>query len=173
MKKTLALALALLAIAPAALAQDFPSRNITLVVPLPPGGPSDTAAWLITGPMSKALGQQIVVENVTGAAIGSNRVAKAKPDGYTLGMASSGAHAAAEFLQKDLQYRASDFEYVGMINQALNTALNDPDVVKRFADLSYSVAPPTKRSHSYFDGFVKDEVAVRGKIFGSPGAGKK
>ena len=60
-----------------ALAQDYPNRVITLVAPFPPGGPSDTTARMIVGPMAKALGQQIVVENVTGAGgtIGSNRVA--------------------------------------------------------------------------------------------------
>ena len=71
-----------------ALAQDYPNRVITLVSPFPPGGPSDTTARMIVGPMSKALGQQIIVENITGAGgtIGSNRVAKARPDGYTLGV---------------------------------------------------------------------------------------
>ena len=313
MKKTLALALTLLAFAPAAFAQDFPTRIITLVVPFPPGGPSDTTARIITTSMSKTLGQQIVVENVTGAGgtIGSNRVAKAKPDGYTVGMTSSGTHAAAEFLQKDLQYRSTDFDHIGLINfspmvlvarseipannlkdfvtylkanekkvteadagigsisnlactvfhsvadvhptvasyrgtpqatmdlvagtvdfgcnqvvnivphiqsgklkafaitgdtrspmlpnvpttteagmpkfnlivwfglaapkgvpkpiveklnKALGAALDDPDVVKRFSDLSYSVAPPAKRSAAYVDGFVKDEVALWGKL---------
>ena len=92
MKKLLSLALALFAAVPCALAQDYPNRVITLVAPFPPGGPSDTTARMIVGPMSKALGQQIVVENVTGAGgtIGTNRVAKAKPDGYTLMVSGSG-----------------------------------------------------------------------------------
>jgi tripartite-type tricarboxylate transporter receptor subunit TctC len=68
--------------------------------------------------MSKALGQQIVVENVTGAGgqIGTNRVAKAAPDGYTLIVSGSGTHSSAEFLHKDLPYRSSDFEQIGLIN---------------------------------------------------------
>jgi tripartite-type tricarboxylate transporter receptor subunit TctC len=67
-------------------AQDFPTRFVTIVAPFQAGGPSDTVARLIAGPMSKALGQQVVVENTTGAGgtIGSLRVAKAAPDGYTL-----------------------------------------------------------------------------------------
>ncbi|MDP2356636.1 MAG: tripartite tricarboxylate transporter substrate-binding protein [Beijerinckiaceae bacterium] len=118
MKKTLTFALALLAFAPAAVAQDYPTRVITLISPFPPGGPSDTTARMLIGPMSKELGQQIIVENVTGAGgtIGTNRVAKAKPDGYTIMVSGSGTHAAAEFLNKELPYRSTDFEQIGMIN---------------------------------------------------------
>ena len=116
--KRFIVALALIALAPCASAQDYPDRNIILVTPFPPGGPSNTSARMIVGPMSKALGQQIVVENVTGAGgtIGSNRVAKAKPDGYTIMVFGSGTHAAAEFLNKDLPYRSTDFEQIGLIN---------------------------------------------------------
>jgi tripartite-type tricarboxylate transporter receptor subunit TctC len=102
----------------AALAQDYPTRHITLLSPFPAGGPSDTTARLIVEPMSKALGQQIVVENDTGAGgtIGSNRAAKAAPDGYTLIVAGSGTHAAAEFLHKSLPYKSTDFVGIGLIN---------------------------------------------------------
>ena len=116
--KRLIVALALIALIPSAFAQDYPNRVITLVSPFPPGGPSDTTARMIIGPMSKALGQQIIVENVTGAGgtIGSNRVAKARPDGYTIMVSGSGTHAAAEFLNKDLPYHSTDFEQIGLIN---------------------------------------------------------
>jgi tripartite-type tricarboxylate transporter receptor subunit TctC len=117
-KKIFSLALVLFVFSLSAFAQDYPNRVITLVSPFPPGGPSDTTARLIVGPMSKALGQQIIIENITGAGgvIGSNRVAKAVPDGYTLGVSGSGTHAAAEFLHKDLPYRSTDFEYIGLVN---------------------------------------------------------
>jgi tripartite-type tricarboxylate transporter receptor subunit TctC len=103
---------------PGALAQDFPTRFITLVAPFQAGGPSDTVARLIAAPMSKALGQQVVVENVTGAGgtIGSGRVAKAAPDGYSLVISGSGTHAAVEQLYANPPYRALDFESVGLIN---------------------------------------------------------
>ena len=123
MKKTVVLALALLAFASIAFttrafAQTYPDRVITLVAPFPPGGPSDTTARMIIGPMSQALGQQIIVENITGAGgvIGTNKVAKAKPDGYTIMVSGSGTHAAAEFLNKNLPYRSTDFEQIGLIN---------------------------------------------------------
>jgi len=108
----------LLAWASGAYGQDFPTRHVTIVGPFQAGGPSDTVARLIAGPMSKVLGQQVVVENVTGAGgtIGTNRVAKAAPDGYTLGISGSGTHAAVEQLYANPPYRATDFEGVGLIN---------------------------------------------------------
>src|SRR5262245_8666970 len=70
----------------AAIAEDFPSRPITWVVPFPAGGPVDTVARIMTEPMSRLLRQPIVIENVSGAAgsIGAGRVARAPPDGYML-----------------------------------------------------------------------------------------
>ena len=112
------LATALLACASQAFAQDFPTRFVTIVAPFQAGGPSDTVARLIAVPMSRALGQQVVVENVTGAGgtLGSGRVAKAAPDGYTLGISGSGTHAAVEQLYANPPYRALDFESVGLVN---------------------------------------------------------
>jgi tripartite-type tricarboxylate transporter receptor subunit TctC len=317
----LIIALALCVLGAGASAQDFPNRVITLVAPFPPGGPSDTTARMIIGPMSQALGQQIIVENVTGAGgvIGTNKVAKAAPDGYTIMVSGSGTHAAAEFLNKQLPYRSGDFEQIGLINvspvvlvaregvpannlkdfvaylkanekkvteadagvgslsnlacsvfhsvadvhptvasyrgtpqatmdlvagtvdfgcnqivnivphiktgkvkafavtgdkrspmlpdvpttkeagmpqfnltvwfglsapkgtptpvidklnKALGVALNDPNVVKRFADLGYDVVPPERRSAAYFDKFYKDEVGLWAKVLGGLGMGK-
>ena len=118
MIKRLALTAVIVASASVAAAQDYPSRHITIVAPFPPGGPSDTTTRLIAGPMSKALGQQVVVENVTGAGgtIGSARVAKAAPDGYQLILSGSGTHAAIEYLQKDPPYKPSDWEHIGLVN---------------------------------------------------------
>jgi tripartite-type tricarboxylate transporter receptor subunit TctC len=320
-KRSVFFVLALLALAPNAWAQDYPTRVITLISPFPPGGPSDTAARLIVGPMSKVLGQQIIVENVTGAGgvIGTNRAAKAAPDGYTLMVSGSGTHAAVEYLHKDLPYHSTDFEQIGLINtspmilvarsnvpantlkdfvaylkanekklteadagvgsisnlacsvfhsladvhpivasyrgtpeatmdlvaghvdfgcnqivnivqhvksgnlkayavtsdkrssmlpdvpttaeagmpnfnltvwfglsapkktprpiieklnKALSLALDDPNVVKHFAELGYGVAAPEKRSAAYFDKFYKDEVALWAKVLGSSNATK-
>lgn len=117
-KRNFLLAMALCVVAGSAAAQDYPSRVITLNSPYPPGGPSDTTARLITGPMEKVLGQKIIVENITGAGgtIGTNKAAKAAPDGYTLIISGSGNNAAVEFLRKDLPYRSTDFEQIGLIN---------------------------------------------------------
>ena len=82
------------------------------MAPFQAGGPSDTVARLIAVPMSKALGQQVVVENVTGAG-GTHRlerVAKAAPDGYTLVISGSGTHAAIEHFTQIRLTSALDFE---------------------------------------------------------------
>src|SRR5579862_2405101 len=85
MKMIMAAALALVACG-GANAQNYPSRPITVIAPFPPGGPSDTLARVLSGPLQSSLGQPIVIENVGGAGgtIGVTRVARADPDGYTL-----------------------------------------------------------------------------------------
>ena len=74
-------------------AQDYPSKPIRYIVPFPPGGSSDLIARAIAPHMSEKLGQQVVVENRAGAGgmIGVDIVAKAPPDGYTIGLAAAGA----------------------------------------------------------------------------------
>jgi tripartite-type tricarboxylate transporter receptor subunit TctC len=82
-----AVALSLAAIETAS-AQAYPSRPITMVVPYPAGGPSDTLGRILAEAMRTFLGQPVVIENVSGAggAIGVARVARASPDGYTLSL---------------------------------------------------------------------------------------
>jgi tripartite-type tricarboxylate transporter receptor subunit TctC len=87
MRKLVALALILLAAASAgALADNYPSRVITIVAPYPAGGPTDTIARILAERMAAALGQSVIVENISGAggSIGVGRVAHAPPDGYTV-----------------------------------------------------------------------------------------
>jgi putative tricarboxylic transport membrane protein len=98
--------------------QPYPVRPITVVVPFAAGGPTDVLARILGQHMSQTLGQQIVVENVTGGggSIGAARVAKATPDGYTMVMGNLGTHAAAVGLYKNLSYDPRiDFEPVMLV----------------------------------------------------------
>jgi tripartite-type tricarboxylate transporter receptor subunit TctC len=113
----LALAVALAASAGNALAQGYPNKPITIIVPAGAGGPTDTVARLVGESMSRTLGQQIIVENVGGAGgtIGVGRVAKAAADGYTLVLWHIG-QATAPALYDHLQYNVlEDFDGIGRI----------------------------------------------------------
>src|SRR5687768_4667878 len=78
--------IAFVLLSPFARAQDFPSRPITLVVPLPAGGAFDVLARLLSEHMRTTLGQPIIVENIPGADRGIIKVIRAEPDGHTLGV---------------------------------------------------------------------------------------
>jgi tripartite-type tricarboxylate transporter receptor subunit TctC len=99
---------------PAAAAVDYPNRTITMVVPFSGGGPTDVLARIFARNMSQTLGQQIVIENIAGAngSIGTARVAKADPDGYTMVMGNLGTHAAAAGLANLHYDPRTDFEPV-------------------------------------------------------------
>jgi tripartite-type tricarboxylate transporter receptor subunit TctC len=105
----------------AAQAQDWPTRPITLIVPFAAGGGVDSSARLQALAMGEVLGQTIVVENVGAAAgtIGSARVAKAAPDGYTMLIGNSGTHVFSQSLYTKKPYDAvADFEPVGMVTES-------------------------------------------------------
>src|ERR1700722_8950801 len=75
-------------------AQGFPSHPLTMIVPFPAGGPIDATARIVAEGMRASLGQPVMIENVSGASgsIGTGRVARAAPDGYTLGIGYLGTH---------------------------------------------------------------------------------
>jgi len=102
-------------------AEDYPTRTITLIVPFPPGGPSDVVARIVADGMSRVLNQTIIIENVGGAGgtIGTARVAAATPDGYTLLAASMGSHVATPVLTPGIRYDSiKDFEPIGLTANA-------------------------------------------------------
>ena len=100
-------------------AQDrYPTRPITIIVPFAAGGPTDILARLIGQSIGPMLGQQVVVEDITGAGgtIGATRVARADPDGYTLVMGNLGTHAASLGIYRNLPYDPrTDFEPVILV----------------------------------------------------------
>ncbi|MGB9173046.1 MAG: tripartite tricarboxylate transporter substrate-binding protein, partial [Bradyrhizobium sp.] len=98
-------------------AQPYPSHPVTMIVPLAAGGPIDTIARIVAEGMRDSLGQSVIIENVTGASgsIGVGRVARAKPDGYTISLGYLGTHVfngAALPLSYDL---LNDFEPVSLL----------------------------------------------------------
>jgi tripartite-type tricarboxylate transporter receptor subunit TctC len=149
-----ATAMVAVAFGSAAYAQSkFPDRAITIVVPSAPGGTTDFTARLIAEPLSRALGQPVVIDNKAGAAgnIGNQFVAKAKPDGYTLLLAYSGYQVGNPHLFKKAGWDPiKDFTPVAMLTRA-------PQVVAARANLpvnnvrelvAYAKANPDKLNYA-------------------------
>jgi tripartite-type tricarboxylate transporter receptor subunit TctC len=112
------MAIVLAAACSPASAQVYPTRPITLVVPLAAGGPLDTLARIVAEPMRASLGQPVIVENVTGAGgtVGAGRVARATPDGYTIGIGFLGTHVLNGALYALPYDVVKDFDPIAMIS---------------------------------------------------------
>ena len=120
-----------LALSAGAYAQTYPTKPITVIVPFPPGGSTDTIARAMGTKLSERLGQPVVVDNKAGAtgAIGATQVKRAPADGYTLLVASIGVYAVNPHLQKGLQYDPSkDFDLLTVAVRAPNVLVVNPGV---------------------------------------------
>jgi tripartite-type tricarboxylate transporter receptor subunit TctC len=126
-----ALALIGVGIVAPAIAQDYPTRPITLVVPYAAGGGNDTMARIVADKMSRTLGQQIVIENRAGAGgtIATRQVAKSAPDGYTLVIGGTGTLAVNPTLYANVGYDPrKDFAPIGLIGTSALVVLVHPSV---------------------------------------------
>src|SRR5215471_8435993 len=99
-------------------AEVYPSRPVTIVVPLAAGGPLDTLSRILAEPMRVSLGQPVIVENVTGAAgtVGTGRVARAAPDGYTIAMGFLGTHVLNGAIYPLAYDVVKDFDPIALIS---------------------------------------------------------
>src|SRR6185312_17391753 len=102
------------------LADTYPSKPITLIVPFAAGGPTDTMARIVGERMGKELGQQVIIDNTTGAAgtIAVGKAVRAAPDGYTVSIGHVGTHVANGTIYKNLNYNLlTDLEPVARLPQ--------------------------------------------------------
>lgn len=113
------LAAALAVVATSAAAQTYPSRPITFIEPFSAGGPSDAVARVVAQAMAQSLGQSVVVENITGAAgtIAAARLARAAPDGYTIGMATWSTHVVSPVVYHPSYSVFKDFAPVALLTE--------------------------------------------------------
>lgn len=135
------------------LAQDYPVRPVTLVMPYAAGGPGDTLARLLAQSMTPVLGQQIVVENVGGAggSIGSAKVASSQPDGYNLLMIHI-SHATNPALYPRLKFDpVKDYEPIGLVVDLPSAFVAKKDLpAETFAELvEYVKANKEKVNYSH------------------------
>ena len=148
---------ATLACASTAWAQAYPSRTVRLVVPFPPGGPTDSFARIYAMAMGKQLGQTVIVENKAGASgvIGSLEVKNGKADGYDLLFGTASTHALYNLVEPQPRYDSSkDFDYVAVLGGApvaLAVSTSMPGTLK-------AVIEASKQANGKFS-------------FGSPGTG--
>ena len=146
-KILLTLCVALVGIAPAQAA--WPERTVTLIVPWAPGGSTDILARMLSDYLTRSLGQTFIVENKAGASgnIGSNLVAKAKPDGYTLLVGSMSTHAMNQALFSSMPFEpVDDFTPISLVAFVTNTLVINPKIpVNNVAELiAYAKANPKK-----------------------------
>jgi tripartite-type tricarboxylate transporter receptor subunit TctC len=132
-------------------AQNYPARNITMVIPFAAGGPTDTVGRLVAEAMSKILGQQVIIENLAGA--GGTRapaqVAKATPDGYTILLHHIGMSTAPTLYRKLAFNVETDFEPVGLVTDAPMSLIARPNFeAKDFKGVLEYIAK-TKEKTSY------------------------
>ena len=109
---------------------DYPDRALTMIVPFPPGGASDTTARLIAPKLTEAVGQPVVIENRPGAngSIGAAQIAQAKPDGYSLLVASIGVYAINPVLYKGLKYDPrKNFDLLTVAVRTPNALVSTPN----------------------------------------------
>ena len=145
------LGVALCAGQPAMAAENYPDQMIRLVVPFPPGGPTDALARRLADGLSKPLGQTVIVENKAGAGgnIGADYVAKAKPDGYTILFGTSGPLAINKSLYPTLSYDPqTSFEPVVRIGHLPNILVVHPSVPAQTLDelIAHAKQNPDKLS---------------------------
>ncbi len=132
-----------------ALAQPYPSRTITMVIPFPPGGSTSIVGRVIADKMSQLLGQSIVIDNRAGAGgtVGTRAVARSDPDGYTLLVGYTGTLAIGPSLYKNPGYDPrKDFAPIGMIGNAPTSLVVHPSFpAHTVAELiAYAKAHPGK-----------------------------
>ena len=146
------LALASLCLPLTVLAQAFPSKTITLVVPNPPGGLVDTSARLVAEPLARLIGQPVVIDNKAGASgnLAYQNVARSAKDGHTLLVSYSGYHIANPILMDKLPWELKDLAPVGLITIATNVIAIHPSVpannLKEF--IAYAKQNPGKLNYA-------------------------
>ncbi|WP_020697486.1 Bug family tripartite tricarboxylate transporter substrate binding protein [Reyranella massiliensis] len=134
-RRALIAGLALLLSCGSAMAQ-YPDKPVRLVVPFPPGGPTDVFARVLSAGLAEQLGQQVLIDNKAGAGgtVGTDLVAKAKPDGYTLLFGTAATHGINISLYKTLPYDPlKDFELIaltGLVPMVLLVPPDQPRVLK-------------------------------------------
>ena len=153
-----------------ALAQDYPSRPITLIVPYSAGGGNDLMARTAAEKMSKTLGQQIVIENRGGAggSIATRQIAKSAPDGYTLGLGGTGTLAINPTLYGNVGYDPrKDFAPIGLIATSALVVCVNPSLPVRTIPELIALAKKTPGTLTYASAGTGSGIHLGSEYFAS------
>ena len=146
----------------------WPEKNITIIVPAAPGGTSDIISRILSEKLGAELGVSVVVENKAGAAgiIGSQAVARAAPDGYTIDMGNIGANAINYSLYKKLPYKASDFVPVTMTIAVPNIlVVNSASPYKTVKELVDGIKNDPKGNYAFGSSGTGQSPHLSGELF--------
>ena len=167
-RRALTAGLALLLSCGTALAQ-YPDKPVRLVVPFPPGGPTDVFARVLSAGLAEELGQQILIDNKAGAGgtVGTDLVAKAKPDGYTLLFGTAATHGINVSLYETLPYDPlKDFELIALTGLVPMVLLVPPDQPRTLKELVAKLkAEPGKATYASSGNGTTNHLA--GELFKS------
>jgi tripartite-type tricarboxylate transporter receptor subunit TctC len=169
--KRFALALLLAAASFSAAAQNYPSKPLHVIVPFPPGGPTDVLGRVLAQGLSNALGQPAVVENRAGAAgnIGIEQAARAAPDGYTMAIVPLGNIAVNPALFPNLPYKASDLAPVAMLATVENVLVVNASVPARSVRELLALAAKKPDSVSFASPGAGSQAHLAGELMGLNG----
>src|SRR5262245_885708 len=165
---SLIVAAAVVALAPSALAQPYPSKPIRLVVPFPPGGPLDIMGRALAQRLAESWGQPVVVDNRPGAGggIGAELVAKSPGDGYTLLMGAVSTHAINPSLYAKVPYDPQkDFVPVALVAQVPNILVVNPSLPVRSVRELIENARASPGALSFGSGSTGSTGHLAGELF--------
>ncbi|HEV7305894.1 tripartite tricarboxylate transporter substrate binding protein [Ensifer sp.] len=170
-RATLALGLAALSALPfgsTALAQGFPDRPVTLVVPFAAGGSTDVVARIVAQKMSEDLGEQVIVQNVAGAGgnLGAANVARADPDGYTILMGTVATHALNPLILKTKPYDPEkDFSPISLLVVVPNVLVVNPELPAKNVEELLALLKAKPDEYSYASSGNGTPLHLSGELF--------
>lgn len=151
-------------------AQAFPARPITLVVPFAAGGSTDVVSRIIAQKMTDVLGQQIIVENVTGGGgnVGAARVSRANPDGYTICMGTVGTHTLNPLIMKKKPYDpVADFTPISLLAIVPNVLIVHPSFPAKTVKELIELAKKDPGKYNYASSGLGTPLHLSGELFNS------
>ncbi|MBK5570491.1 Bug family tripartite tricarboxylate transporter substrate binding protein [Ensifer sp. 2YAB10] len=161
-------ALSALPLGTSALAQGFPDRPITMVVPFAAGGSTDVVARIVAQKMSEDLGEQVIVQNVAGAGgnLGAANVARADPDGYTILMGTVATHALNPLILKTKPYDPEkDFAPISLLVVVPNVLVVNPELPAKNVEELLALLKAKPDEYSYASSGNGTPLHLSGELF--------